>query len=339
MLPVFLHQTFGRLKEASQNWRKLPQAESSCITGIDQIAEFVIDQVSNRLYAIPGGIRRLREPIANTMGYIDGLVEQVPGILRCQRSTFISDPRVNAFFVDQNHLQEVFSQSQEVRTLFENHPDLEECYGLLCMRGEERRQLGMALTDGLIRRDVMQTSLSFTDHQIFSPGSNEAEARCALKCCIFKSLIAHIQQQAIRTETEAYELESRYGALRARSRRFELDPSNDDDHSELWCQMRKIEQQLQDQMPRLISLEDRLRHVIDALSHPEQIVRAQTRSVHIDRMGIKHEQPNKTSHELLLSEILMGCQRPRVACLVCFRRDELLPRKDFLAEAGVFLAS
>jgi len=337
MLRAFLHETFDRLREAPLTGNKAPDLGSGCIKSIDQIAELVIDQMSSRLRAIPGTVRRLRGPIAHTLQYIDGLVEVVPGVVRCERSTFAADPRVNAFFVDHSHLQDVFSQSKEVRALFDEHPDLEECFGLLCMHGEERTQFGMELMDDVVRKDVMQTTLNFTDHQIFSPGGSEADARCALKCCIFKSLIDYAQKRSLQIETEAYELENRHRALRARLKRLDLHPSGDGDRGDLLRKLQAVEEQLQGQGPRLVSLEDRLRYLIEVLSHPEQVLRGQQRSIFLDRMGVKHDHLDNDTCELPLSEIQLGSQPARVASLVCFRREELLPQRDFLKEASAFL--
>jgi hypothetical protein len=339
MLPAFLQETFDRLRGNTHTWSGEPTASSHCVKSIDEIAEFVIAQTSSRLRVVPGSVRRLRGPIADTMRYIDELVEQVPGVVRCERAAFSEDPRVNAFFVDHRHLQQVFSQSSEVRALFDEHPSLQECFGLLCMRKEERRQLGMALMDDAVHKDVLQTSVNFTDHQIVSPGSDEADARCALKCCIFKSLIDHIRRQAMQAETGAYELENRHRALRARLRRLTPDPSSEGEREDLERQLQVTEEQLQSHGPRLASLEDHLRFVIDVLANPEQMLRAHQRSIFVDRMGIMLDQPDAGASELNLSEIQIGRQHPRVACLVGFRRAELLPRRDFLQEASVFLTA
>jgi hypothetical protein len=40
-----------------------------------------------------------------------------------------------------------------------------------------------------------------------------------------------------------------------------------------------------------------------------------------------------------LSEIQIAGEPPRVACLVSFPRAELLPVRDFLREASIFLAA
>lgn len=337
MLPAFLQETFDRLRSNTPTWGKGPDAGSHCVKSVDEIAEFVIEQTSSRLRAVPGSVRRLTGPIADTMRYIDELVEQVPGVVRCERSSFSEDPRVNAFFVDHRHLQQVFSQSSEVRALFDEHPSLQECFGLLCMHKEERRQLGMALMDGAVHKDVLQTAVNFTDHQIVSPGSDEADARCALKCCIFKHLIEDIQRQAMQAETGAYALETRHNALRARMRRLKPDHLSEGERDDLQRQLRTTEEQIQSLGPRLASLEDHLRFVIQVLADPEQMLRAHQRNIFVDRMGIMHDQLEAGASELRLSEIQIGRQQPRVACLVGFGRAELLPQRDFLTEASAFL--
>lgn len=340
MLTEFLYETFHRFTGSFTALSEESSSGPSCVRSIDQVVEFVVDQASSSLRAIPHVVRRLRGPVANTLHYIDEVAEQVPGVVRCERSAFTTDPRVNAFFVDHKHLQQVFSQSTEVRALFDQHPDTQECFGLLCMHREERRQLGMELVDDLVRKDVMQTTVSFTDHQIVSPGSGAADARCALKCCMFKYLISHIKKRSIQAQTERQELENRQRALSARLQRIERHPADGGDPSDLRCQLQAIEDQLQVQGPGPTSLEDRLQFVIERLSHPEQLLMGQKQSLYLDRRGVKHETlAAGAAYELPFSEIRITGQRPRVASLVSFPRDELLPERDFLKEASVFLAA
>ncbi len=340
MLTAFLHETFQRFSGGFAAWTGAQVPGPSCVQSIDQVAELVIDHASSRLRALPGSVRRLRGPVTKALAYIDEMVERVPEAVPCRRSAFREDPRVNAFFVDHKHLLEVFSRSKEVRELFDANPEATECFALLCMFREERRQLGMALVDDRVHKDVMQTTVSFSDHQIVSPGTDEADARCALKCCIFKSLIGYIQKQSSQAEAHAHDLENRHRALSARLKRLELHPSSGGDKAGLRRQLQAIEGQLQGEGPRMITLEDRLGFVIDVLSHPEQVLKGENRSIFLDRLGVKHDTLEAgAAYELPFVEIHVGRQRPRIASLVCFPREELLPERDFLKEASVFLAA
>lgn len=339
MLPEFLQETFHRFGGSFTSWSDEVAPGSTCACSLDQAVEFLVDETSRRLRAVSGYSRRLKRPIATAFHHIDEVVEQVPGVLSCRRATFGEDPRVNAFFVNTAHLQEVFSESKEVRELFDSNSNAGECFALLCMQRTERRRFGVEGFGDKIRRDVMQTTVSFSDHQVVSPGVSETDARCALKCCIFRSLIAYIRNEAAKGKTRTIDLESRHSILRSRLRQLERQPTGGTRRKELESEINAIEKELQDLNPRLATVEDHLQFVVDVLSHPEQFLYGRTHDIYIDRMGIKREDSaNRSVFKLSLAEIQVTHQQPRVAALVRFPREELLPEKDFLHEASIFLA-
>jgi hypothetical protein len=314
-------------------------ASRSCTANLDKMIEHVADEVSSRLRAVPGYSRSLREPVLTTLRYIDGIVENIPAALECCRSAYTKDPRINAFFVGPTHLQEVFSQSREVRDLFEANPLVEECYALMCVRQQERNEFGMALVDGEVRRDVMRTSVSFSDHQVVSPGVDEASARCALKCCIFNGVLAYIRRRAGDARTRVQDLENRRVLASRRLRGLGQDPAQERARSELQAEIARLEGELSEDNLRLATINDHLGFVVDSLSHPEDIVGTGSRSLHLSRMGIKiAEGSDEPGYRLTLPEIRIASHAPRISTLVRFPREELLPERDFLKQADLFLS-
>ena len=95
------------------------QGGGLCQGNLTGAVEHVVEELSSRLRAVPNYARRLRDPLARTFEHIDRVAESVPGTLRCSHSAFGEDPRINAFFVSPDHIREVFSQSEEVRSLFD----------------------------------------------------------------------------------------------------------------------------------------------------------------------------------------------------------------------------
>lgn len=339
MLTDFLNDMFRRFGGEFVTWSEEDTPGPKCERNLDQAVDFVVEETSSRLRAVSGYARRLRKPVATTFQYIDKIIEQVPGVFPCRRSAFSEDPMVNAIFVNYTHLQEVFSESKEVRELFYTNPAAEECHALLCMQRKERRQLGMALVGDEVRKDVLQATVSFTDHQVVSPGVQEADTRCALKCCVFKSLIAHIRSEANRARTRSSDLQTRHRTLRSRLKRLEAESVHGTAGNELVRQIDAIEKELQNLEPRLVSLEDHFQYVADVLSHPDQYLSSYKQEIYIDRMGIKQkDDTGGTTRKLSLDEIQIAHQHPRVAALVRFPREELLPEKDFLRESSIFLA-
>lgn len=168
-IAAFLEETFSHFSGGISAWHEEAKNYQSERDALIQATEYIVDQTSPQLRAISGYRRRLKGPVTDAFSYIDKLVERIPASFLCARSTFSLDPRVKAFFVNPHHLQEVFSQNQDVRTIFDEDPLADECCALMCMRMEEHRKFGVALIGDRIRREVLQTAVSFTHHQVYTP--------------------------------------------------------------------------------------------------------------------------------------------------------------------------
>lgn len=339
MMIGLLKEIFLRFDTQLTATRDQVPNQGLCTGTLDQAVEQVVDAIDSRLRAVPNYSRILKGPIATSFRYIHEVSESVSGPLLCCRSTFSDDPRVNAFFVGPNHVQEVFSQSDQVRQFFDADPLAEECWGLLYMRKEERRQPGMALINGDVRKDVMQTLVSFTDHEVISPGADEQAARCALKCSMFKGLLAHIKICADDAKTTSEDIENRIRALKTRVRSLDRTPDAEQRKESMLAEIRTYEEQLTELDLRLPTIKDHLEFVADALSDPTGYLTTDICSLRLNRMAVKLEEPfTEPGYELVLSIISVASHKSRVSALVRFPRDELLPQVDFLKQSDLFLA-
>ena len=112
------------------------------------------------------------------------------------------------------------------------------------------------------------------------------------------------------------------------------------EHAAVQREIEALDAELQRQGPRLSSLDDQLRFVADSLSRLDEIVACRHQTIYVDRLGIRQDNAAATNvHELRLAEIQVATKPPRVASLVSFPRGELLPERDFLREASLFLAA
>jgi len=337
MLAAFLNATFRRLSGGFDASYGADGGPSACTGTLEETVERVVEEISPRLRAVPGYARRLREPLGTALHAIDQLVEDIPQVLPCHRTSYATDPLVNAFFVNYAGLQEVFSQSREVRDLFDTNAGAEQCFALLCMQLEENRKLGVAVDGDVLRKDVLQTTVSFTDHQAIAPGVDEADARTALNCCIFDNLVRHIHLESAGARTRAAELERRAHTWQARLQR--ADPGSPA-HAALQREIDVIETERQAPTLQLNTLEDLFDYVTDALSNPHRLMSARQYSIFTDRLGIRYDGPGASgARELPLTEVHVAGHCPRIACLVSFPRAELLPKRDLVREASVFLAA
>lgn len=339
MFAGLLQQIFFSLAGQNAGLSADPDGRRSCRGGLADAVEHIVDELDSRLRMVPRYERALSEPVAGVLRHIDSVAESIPGPVICSRSSFSDDNYVNAFFASPHHVQEVFSQSEEVRHLFDESASAEDCWGLLCMSFEERTQPGLTLVGDDVRHDVMQTSINLGNHQVVSPGVDESSARCALKCCMFDAFLAHIRRQIIAASSRDQALQARLQALRARLRRETYRGGSGADVTATQREIDALERQSVDGDAQLATAGGRLDFLVDVLSRPEAFISADPCLVHIDRRAVKLEpaSPGKAA-DLRLSRIRIASQGPRVAALVRFPRSELLPRPDMLKQADLFLA-
>ena len=337
MMTWFLEEAFSRFGKESN----APFGQGGPYTAdsdfLAQAIERVLDETLPRLRAVPGYRQRLEGPVTDAFLYIDELVEHMPESFQCSRSAFSVDPRVKSFFVNPRHMQEVFSQSKDVRELFDAAPQAEECCALVCMRMKERQNFGVALAGDRVHREVMQTSVSFTDHQVYTPGVSETHARRALKCCIFNGILKYAREKLIEAKTSDIERRKRLSMLRSQLRKADRQAMREKHQSDLQMQIEDLENAMKQAALHPSTLEDRLALVADMLGNASEFVVASFQHLRLSHMGIKVEQESGVpAHELDIAEIRIATKAPRVAALVRFPRCELLPKTEFLLHADSF---
>jgi len=331
---IILNQIFQNFSGRFQTWKedKTPDLQHNQM--IRKAVDYVVDNTFPNMRVIPGYAKRLRQSAAISFEYIDQLLNVVPESFECSRETFIHDPRVNAFFVNPNHLCEVFSTSAELREFFQENPFVEECYLLLCMHKSERRQLGIAIQGDKLQRDVEQVAVNFADHQIIAPNTSEEGSRRGLKCCIFRGLVEYIRYQGLAAKSRLTELNNQRHLLHTR-----LNHHNAPEQAEeVRREIAEVEAQLAAMKPSLTDVTDYLNFVDHILRHPEEFISASQYPLTLNRLGIKQEKPaNGPVNQLILSEIDVARKGPRIAALVHFPRKDLLPQQNFLKKADLFL--
>ena len=338
-IAAFLEETFSHFSGGFSAWHEIAKNHQSERDALIRATEYIVDQTSPRLRAISGYRRRLIDPVIDFFSYIDKLVERIPASFLCARSTLGSDPRVKSFFVNSHHLQEVFSQNTDVRTIFDENPLADECCALMCMRMVEHQKFGVALIGERIHREVLQTTVSFTQHQVYTPGVSEADARGALKCCIFNGILTHIREKLIEAKTSHMEHRRQLSMLRIKLREAEDEDAIEKERSVLRMQIEDLENTLIHAAQRPPTLQDHFAFVSDVLLYADQFISASSQNLHLTHMGIKvDKESNEPAYEFDLTEIRIGNKEPRVAALVRFPRCDLLPKMEFLQQTDRLFA-
>lgn len=333
MLPSFFQEVWRRLQASGAH----PNQPSACLAPADAV-NLVIEATFPGLRAMPGFPARLQDPVMRAMNHIGDMVEQLPTAISCRRSSYVSLPEVNALFSGPDQIQQVFSASDAVRALFDQYPDLDQCWVLLCAQKQERHQFGMALCGDQVRRDVPHTQVCFTDHQILSPGISEEDARKGLKCCIFENLITYIQQHRIALRQHSGHRDERVRLLRQRLRQLGDQPS--EERLALGEELAGLEANQDPAPERLDKLQEQMDFLLRVFGQPADHAAWTRLHLHLDRLGRKLDDSLESQgYELSLSEFRIAYHQPRVVTLARFPRDELLPAQDYLTQAEIILAN
>lgn len=131
---------------------------------------------------VGGYRRRLAPALAIADRYVHDVVAGLPPASLASEATWNSDPYIHAFFGTAQDVMPVFSRSPDLRDYFSNSASPAEAYCVLGMEKLERRTLGVALEGDVMRTEVPQTTVSFTDHRVSICAATEAALREEIAC-------------------------------------------------------------------------------------------------------------------------------------------------------------
>jgi len=338
----FLDNSILGLRDAIHRNRQEKDLRRSRTAEVFSTVENVVDGTDSKIRLVPGYKKKLQNIIQSSLEFADDLVDQIPEAIEVSGRTFASDPYVNAFFTNTTDLQSIFSHSSEIRDYMEaTHDESGSCCALLCMHRTEKTVMGMELSGSMLKRDVLQVAVSFSDHRIYSPAPSEPETRAGLKTCLFQGLVTNALERIVKLQLASHRLQSQRQMLQARLRRYRQktrevaqDPRTGSKIAyaieETSQELGKIEEQMLH--TPLLTPQVALEQVMDVFSNPDDFIRIRKLPLSLNKMGIKINAASpQPVNKLNLTEVIIGNELPRVVTLATFPRKELVARTVFSA--------
>jgi hypothetical protein len=312
---------------------------------ISAAIEAAVAGAESGIRLVSGYQRKLRDAVASALHYIHELVEQIPGVVDINSRSFGSDPRVNAFFVNVEDMRNAFSRSSELRDFLcgFQHAEMDSCSALLCMKKTERKVLGMELNGDRVQREVPQITVSFSDHQIISPGASEDEVRQGLKQCLFQSLVTNARELLTDCRFSVHQLDAERRSLHARARSL-AHPASHGGLAELdsGMQISEVQRKLSEldqarNQKHCLGPIDNLNQLRQVFEQPDDFVRLNRDTLILSRLGVKLEPGSSDGNRVEVAEVELGRSDRRVVVLARFPREDLLPSQDFLSNVSHYL--
>ncbi len=301
--------------------------------------ERVVDGVDPRYRAVPHYRRILSGPVERAVDYLTVNVSSLPPAIAFDRCRFTTDPSLRAWFLGPDHLLETLSFSPAVQRYLQQTPGSPpaELYAALRMDRTERTVLGMALVGDQVLRDIPQTSVSFSNHQVAFPAESELETRRQVQARAFDYLIEVARQHlaSIRLRREQLEhqrrrmLQTRHrasaagrpgpaaGGKGAAVFGMRSEPSDE-------AKLRMTEVELGQLRAAIATISDQLALVVAILNEPARHLRLDRVSLALDHMNIKVPRHlRKAADTLTFNDVLIGGQRRMTIELIRFPSKEL----------------
>ncbi|HHJ16224.1 MAG TPA: hypothetical protein ENJ80_05945 [Gammaproteobacteria bacterium] len=334
-----LQQLVFAFREKRRQRRRIKATEQARERELQEAIEHVVDEVDPRIRALGGYRKKLRPCVERTLTYCSDLVDRIPESIEASSKSWGKDPMVKAFFSTAGDLRRIFSHNKEVRDFFDRRPDAGLCYALLSMERNERTTLGMEMRGEVLKRDIKQISVSFTDHWVVKPSASEEELRKNLEQRAFDVLISYALERITELVAARDSLEEQNHLLGmqlkiAHLRSQSLAPprgSGNIDIEDLREQAAHTGQALEQAHARLTTLDDYIDRIADVLGDPQAHLRLNRISMCLSGMNIKLDGlSSATGNTLELSEASLGKNLKRILSITRFPRDDLLPKRDFL---------
>ncbi|MCB1785093.1 MAG: hypothetical protein KDJ33_02505 [Gammaproteobacteria bacterium] len=300
------------------------------------VVEQVVDSIDPRMRGIARYAWKIRPAVVRMLDYAGEACSVVPGPIEFSRHAWSNDPCVRALFATATELQAAFSRTPDIAEYFKS-PVPTHAYAVLGMQKTEKTTFGAEMYGEIIRRDVPQISVSFGDHRISDPAPDEQELRARIRERALNELIAQalfkvgelsnerdgIRKRRVALQVQLKALERRQAGL---SQLLEDDAGLHEKIAATRQELARVEQECSSIRERFGTLSDLLRHVVELLSQPEQLVEVRPLTLCLDNMN-RVVDPGEPNHEqrITLAQVNFGERFSRMGILAKFPRSEFAP--------------
>lgn len=298
--------------------------------------------------------KRLAPAVGTSLAYLRDLVDAVPAPREASTAAWAVDPYIHAYFAAPDDVASTLSRAAGLRAWFDNNGDLPEACAVLGMEMTERHILGVRQEGDTMRRDVPQTTLSFSDHQVRMCGRDDAELRNGIVARLLDQLALEGLARTAEDKSRRTALEKERALLKTRLQLLERQGRGirgliGGDIAQDLAELERLAAQVDENAQNLAglglreeALDRELEHVRTVFAHPERHLAVSTRRLRLNRMNVVVEGEDAEEGEELefrIASVPTMPPRIRAFSLIRFARTSMLPQRSVFDEAEQLLAS
>lgn len=283
----FFDWLFGN-GEAREGGERLKSAVDRVIAGTDP-----------RLKGISGARERLSPAVEQALAYAHEIIGRIPSGVELTPENWSHTPLLKSFFARPADIAETLSASQDLRDFLKTSEasGIETLHAVVAATRVERTVLGSAMEGGILRQDVAQKTVSFTDFRVAGFCRSEADIRRTLEDFVLEQLVLAALRDVASNKQRSDQLGAYHQLLLTRLRLLEqsaagansmldAEPRESTDLGRLRSQLAANEAELNELKPSGVGLASYLDPVIEALRHAESIIQPRVVSLRLNAMNI-----------------------------------------------------
>jgi hypothetical protein len=320
-------------------YRRLVNGSSHPLPGQKTDADVLdeIERVAQEIDLTILPVRRFRKKILpsvrHAMGYISGLIPQIPGPVDFDPDRWKNDPLLRAMFISREELIGVLQSNKALKNFFRRTNEF-QAFAILVAERKEKNFFGTEKDGEIVRRDVAQKAVFFEDFKVFAPAADLAQTRLQAQHRALVSLFTQAFEKITDLQLWKEDLEKQRELLEFKVQqpedsglRPDLNPTeaDDDQTQESFEVLGDINRKLEEIKAQLDTPEDRIEHLNAILLNPGQHLRLETVSLKLSRLGIRLD-PSSTepANEFTVAEFELGQDPKRVLSWIRVEQPSVL---------------
>lgn len=276
---------FKKIKEKFDQ----PSADDICFKdALSQAVDLVVKSSHPNIYYVPHYQKRLTPAVEHTIKFINEIIAQIPSPILIEENSWTTNPFIRTVFVDNSHFKKFFLENRVLEEFFQKTGE-KQCIALLVMKYSSKTIFGAEIDGDIIKKNVLRTSVDFSDHQIVFPKSSEEQITKEMLMYTLRLIAAHALKDICALIESKKELETEKQTLEIKIELQNSHASNklsDQEQLQVSQLLEQIDHKLCEVKKEINKPENYLNKVINLLYHPEQFIKSEPVRLFVDKMNM-----------------------------------------------------
>lgn len=313
--------------EGLTHWLQQRLAKRHNTQALEAALHKVIQETDPRLQLIPGYKHKLLPGLSTSLNYIASQTQELSPTLNLSLRGFTTDKRLGMFFSSPSSLLRTLRNSALLSDYFHRASNRDDAWGIMAMQRSNTTRLGLAMEKtGEVRSDVVQTVISFDNHELLMLCKSQQDLHHNLSDHRLNILIIIINHQLEILTNQRAQLENERRQLQAA---LITTPGQagtvinatgqslpDQSRPELETRLQTINVQLE-HIKQRVDLPGTVDHIKTVLETPNHYFSITSSTIYLNRMGVLlTDATQDDATGLKLEEVTIGKDHPLCRAII-----------------------